>query len=193
MMIRGFNLYCDILVALKRKPKTAAQLHVALGEPVQLQKLRRMLRRLRDGGALRYAGRTPGKNGERVYGFADGRPEAPLPAQPPAVRMEHISRFLSIWDEITEPTSVAEVVEATGCALQATRKLLKRMVAGGIVGTSFDQFNRRTALYQRGVPNAPMPRRLRSREAEARLGRELHEAFTFRLAPLAIDEERAEP
>jgi hypothetical protein len=205
-MIRGFVLYCDIVAALKRDPlkssqhgpkplgRTAKQVHALMGEPIELQKFRRVLRRLCDGGALRLVGMTPGQHGERIYAFGDGRPGAPLPggfATRPATRMAHVARFLAVWDEITEPTSVEDVIEAIGGSLSATRKLLKRMVKVGIAGTSRDEYRRSTPLYQRGVANSPMPPRPRAWQREARRGRELHQVFAFWAPPVV--EERAEP
>lgn len=175
-MSRGFALYVDILAALQRRPRTANHLHDALGAPVTICKLRRMLRRLLDAGVLRVSGwRTQyatNSHRERVYGVADGRPSVPHPlglADHPTRPMAHVTKFAAIWHELAGPCSAAEIAEACETSICIARKVVRRMVETGLLGLSYRiEGSQRTALYERGAEVESRPPRQSVQERSAR-------------------------
>lgn len=190
-MSRGYALYVDVLAALKRRPRTAALLHRGIGKPIELPKLRRVLRQLLDAEVLRVIGwRSGHQHRSRVYGIADGQPNVPHPGglvDKPMQPMEQVTKFAEIWRELLDPTSALEVVEACGSSINRTRAALRRMVDAGLVGVSYrieGSQRTRVAMYQRGAENEPRPPVLEQDESYARRNairreRHRHRVFTF--------------
>jgi hypothetical protein len=164
--LRGNHLCVAILAACRDEPLTAAELSKRLD--LRLDAARYWLAGLAQIGLLHVVEWRKGIQGPSPATYAFGAAESVAPPKarkPRPVSMANLGAFKALWEQLQgEPSTQAELCEASGMAVGTVRRLLVAMRAARLVRLAEWQVRVgcggvATPMFQVGAaPDAPKPK-----------------------------------